>query len=139
MLKERIREQYFVMDRNCAESVLGAASEGYGLGITDELLKLISGFGGGLCCERTCGAVCGGLAVIGKLKVAGNAHATEGFKDMCSGYIKAFEDKMGTSNCRKLKERYYNEEVLCLEVIESAAEVLESYIKALDTKELSED
>ena len=48
MLKDKAYEYFITKDHNCAETVLLAISEEYGLGIGPEEMKLVSAFGGGM-------------------------------------------------------------------------------------------
>ena len=47
MLKERATYYYMEDGCNCAEAVLLAANDVYGLGLSDETAKVVGGFGGG--------------------------------------------------------------------------------------------
>ena len=46
-------------DYNCAETMLQAANEVYGLGLDERALHAASPFGGGMGRERACGALTG--------------------------------------------------------------------------------
>lgn len=76
MEKQRIARIYLEEDNNCAETILRAANEEYGLNLSDGDAKLIAAFGGGMGCGGTCGALAGALAVLGRVAVEGRAHAT---------------------------------------------------------------
>ena len=56
MLRDYVKKYYLEQRRNCAESLLRAANEAYGLNLTEADFALLSGFGGGM----GCGSVCGG-------------------------------------------------------------------------------
>ena len=129
MLKDKIRDLYLKADYNCAESLLLAANQEYQLGIGPEELKLISGFGAGMCCGKSCGALCGSVAAIGKLAVTGRAHATQGFQELCGGFVKQFQERFQSCDCQELKPRYFAEQVRCLGLVEEAADLLEAYLK----------
>src|SRR5699024_11372818 len=76
MDKRRIAQIYLEEDNNCAETLLRAASEAYGLDVSPEDTRLIAAFGGGMGCGGTCGALAGALAVLGRVAIEGRAHAT---------------------------------------------------------------
>ena len=48
MLKERVIYHYIDENKNCAVSMLEAASDTYGLKVTKEAAALFAGFGGGM-------------------------------------------------------------------------------------------
>ena len=47
MLKEKALS-YYDADYNCAESILRGGNDAYGLGLDENALKVIAGFGGGI-------------------------------------------------------------------------------------------
>ena len=80
MLAEIAKKYYLEKGANCSEAVVKAANEAYGLGLDEQALKLVSGFGGGCGCGDLCGAIAGALSVLSVLSVGPNrAHGTEGF------------------------------------------------------------
>lgn len=131
MRKEQVQEYYIEKDNNCAETTLLIANDLYNLGLTQEEVKLVSGFGGGFGCEGTCGALCGGISVLGKLFVEGRAHATEGFKNVCADYVKQFEQTLGSTCCAELKKKYFVEGCRCKETVVQNMALLEAYIAEL--------
>ena len=48
MLRDYVKKYYLEQRRNCAESLLRAANEAYGLNLTEADFALLSGFGGGM-------------------------------------------------------------------------------------------
>ena len=52
MLRDRVKEYYLEKDYNCAETTLHCINDEYGLGLTDEQIKLASGFGAGMGCGQ---------------------------------------------------------------------------------------
>ena len=103
MLKDKAYEYFITKDHNCAETVLLAISEEYGLA--------------------------GSMAALGKMAVNGRAHATEDFGPLCAGLFEAFKAKLGSVKCSELKEMYRNDEVRCLKTVELGLEVFEAYAK----------
>ncbi len=128
-MEQRVYDYFITRDYNCAETILLAANEQYGLDLREQDFKLLSAFGSGLGCEKTCGALCGALAVIGRLKVADRAHATENFKELCAAFVQKFEDELGSIDCDRLKQKYRTEELRCLKTVELAARALEAYLR----------
>lgn len=135
MDKYAIIYKYFIeTDHNCAESTLLAANEIYELGLSDEDVKLVSGFGAGMGCEGVCGALCGAMAALSKMKVEGRAHATPGFGPLCAGLVKKFEEATGNVgvNCAQLKPIYRKDDGLrCIKTVELAIQALDEYLQEI--------
>lgn len=130
-MEKRVYDYFITQDYNCAETILMAANDTYGLGLREQDFKMVSAFGGGLGCEKTCGALCGVLAVLGCLKVTGRAHATENFKELCANFVQKFENDLGSIDCDALKLKYRDEETRCLKTVALAARALEEYLKEI--------
>lgn len=128
MLVEKAREYYLAHDANCAEAIVKAANDCYGLGLDEKALKLVSGYGKGFGVGTTCGALAGAMAVVSLLFVGDRAHATPGFDDACTGLMSAYEEKLKSTNCNELKGLYRTEENRCLKTVELSAQVLEDYL-----------
>lgn len=89
---------------NCAQIVLGSFSQKYGMK-QEDAYRIATGFGGGLRCGETCGAVVGAVLVIG-LKY-GNENQEEGnTKTLCYQktveFTEAFRKKQGSIVCKEL-------------------------------------
>ena len=54
MLRDYVKKYYLEQRRNCAESLLRAANEAYGLNLTEADFALLSGFGGGMGGDCSC-------------------------------------------------------------------------------------
>ena len=65
-LKEKAGYYYYTLDKGCAEAILLAASEVYGLGLTEAEAGLFAGFRTGMGCGSTCGSLTGAIAVLSK-------------------------------------------------------------------------
>lgn len=126
MLKERAREYYQEKGYNCAESIIRAANDEYGLGINEEGLRAFGGFGGGMQCGSICGAVCGG---IGAKEIETNAHHTESLGPKCRAMMDEFKEKFGSAFCAKVRKENFEKDGHCRRVVEGAADVLESIME----------
>ncbi len=126
MKLSEIAKKYYNDGRNCAEAILLASNERYGLGLCDEASKLIVGFGGGMGCGRVCGTLAGSIAVLGKL-----FSDRPDFRQMCAEFVKVFEDGLGCDSvdCKDLVKKYKNEETRCLGAVIKGAELLEQFIE----------
>ena len=99
MLKERATYYYMEDGCNCAEAVLLAANDVYGLGLSDETAKVVGGFGGGMGCGNACGAL-----------------------------VKDFEAALGSTMCADLRKIHANQTQRCLKTVLAACDVLESHL-----------
>ena len=88
---------------NCSQTVFSIFAPELGFN-KKTALKIASGFGGGMACAETCGAVTGSYMVIG-LK-HGNANSNPEDKAHTKSLIKKFNEKFeavhGTLNCKEL-------------------------------------
>ena len=130
MLKEHATHFYLEDKCNCAEAVVLAANAEYNLGLSDDVCKMVGGFGAGVSCGSTCGALLGAISVYGVMKMGRRAMETYGFNKECGDLARAFMAKMGETNCSALRKIHANEGQRCLKTVLMACEVLESHLAA---------
>ena len=130
MNNHKLRRYYLEKDYNCAETILRAANEEYLLGLNEDSFRLVSGFGGGMGCGGTCGALSSAMAVISMFLVEERAHATEGFKEKCANFCQTFERELGSTKCSVLKEKYTQEDSRCYKTVEISYRLLENFLAA---------
>jgi len=123
-----VAKKYYENGYNCAEAMLYAGNEYYGLGLDKQTFKVMAGFGGGVNTEDLCGVVSGSVAILGILFVNENAYESDHIKGITKEYVEVFKKRKGSMNCKELKDKYRNEEVKCSFVVESGAEALEEII-----------
>ena len=103
-VREEKARGYFANEYNCAQSVLGAFCEEYGLD-TETAFKLSNGFGGGLRYGEVCGAVTGAIIAIG-LKCGFHVERDIAQKVYCytktQEFIEKFKSEYGSILCRDL-------------------------------------
>ena len=128
---KKARETYIEQDYNCAETTLRLANDRFAFGLTDEEMRMIGGFGGGMGCEGVCGILSAGIVAISKRMISQRAHATEGLKEACAEFVALFEKEMGSTKCSDLKGKYFVEEQRCLTTVELGAKLIESYLEKL--------
>lgn len=128
MDRQKLYDYYIKKDYNCAEAVLRTANEEYGLGITEDALKLVSGFGGGMGCGETCGALSSAMTVISSFMVGEKAHATDGFGANCAEFCGQFEKTLGSTKCSVLKEKNTIEGQRCFKTVEDSYRLLEQFL-----------
>ena len=129
---------YFNENFNCAQSVIAAFSEKYGV---DKIsaMKLAGGLGSGFRCGEICGAVSGAVMVIG-LKYGQTQANDKETKEHCYKKTEDFTDKFKEENgsilCRDLlgydvrRDREFIKQskelkLKCTALVEAAADLLE--------------
>lgn len=131
MLRDRVKKYFLDEELNCAESMLAAANEEYGLGLTPGEIELMRGFGGGMGYGTTCGAISGSIAALSKLicvKVdKDTAH------EVTSGFLEEFEKRFASSRCDDLVPVYKKEDVRCYELLLLTADLLEETLAKYNT------
>jgi len=129
-LKELLAKGYGdVMDLNCAEKMVYGANWAYDLKLSPEALKLSAGFGGGMGVEDICGAVTGAIMVLSHLYVKQNSHESKRIKELEGEFIASFNNELGFTDCKSLKEKYRNDKVKCNPIIFKAAEILDAMVE----------
>lgn len=129
MLSDTVRKYYIGdCDLNCAEAMLYAANEEYGMLLDKKALKTMAAFGGGMGIEEACGAMTGGLAALGVLFVKDRAHESDRIKRLSKEFIEAFKEKLSTENCRKLKDIHREDANKCEYIVVTAAELLDKIV-----------
>lgn len=135
----------FVKGYNCAQSVLMTFCEDLGLD-RDTAAKLAYGLGGGIARSReTCGAVLGGIMVLGLTKSAGGFEDKEEMYKEARSFMDEFRKEAGSVTCRELlglpkgqqddavpekrTAEYYSTRP-CEELVALAAKLLEKHLKA---------
>ena len=115
-------------DLNCAEAILYGANEIYGLELPHSALKLAAGFGGGMGTETTCGVISGGVMALSALFVKDRGHEGDYIKELTSEYIEEFHRRMGSAECREVKETHRPPGGDCTAVILEGARILQAII-----------
>lgn len=134
MDEKRIDGLYFTENFNCAESTLRYLNEKHHLGIADEDLKLVGGFGGGMGCGKTCGVLCASIAAIGKVMIKEKAHEDPAIRDACGAFVSLFEKEMGSVECVELKERYFHDKdgTRCRLTVGKGIALIDQYLEKLE-------
>ena len=126
-LTELIKNGYGVIeDYNCTEKIVRGANITYDLGLTEDSLRMMGGFGGGMGLGETCGTVTGAVAVISALLVKSRAHETPDLKPATQSFIDQFRQQLGDEiECRALRPKYRTKESGCDSILITAAEILD--------------
>lgn len=132
MLKDKVRDLYLNRNYNCAEAILRAANEEYALDISDNDLRLIGGFGGGVQSGAFCGAVLSAVSVISLKLIATKAHETDDLNPAVNMLISSFIRQFGSTLCSGLKPVYSVPEQRCIRIVEGACDALEKVLAVYD-------
>ena len=117
-------------DYNCTEKIVRGANITYDLGLPEDALLMMGGFGGGMGLGETCGTITGAVAVISAMLVKDNAHSTPDLKSATQAYIDQFRCRLGDEiECRNLRPKYRTKETGCDSIIIIAAEILDQIVK----------
>ena len=133
MTEELIKKYYLDEGMNCAESTLRAADEEYGFGLTEEDFLLLRGFGGGMAVGGPCGALCGGVAALGRLY--GDKLDKMALHGLIAGFIGEFEKRFGARDCSVLTPQWKKEDLRCFELVRAAAALLDETVKSVKCEE----
>lgn len=115
-------------DLNCAETILYAANEAYGLQLPHSALKLAAGFGGGMGISSTCGALTGGVMALSALFVKERARERDYIKPLNAEMFERFKNAMSSIDCDYLKEHYETPQQECHPIIVQTAQIVEALI-----------
>lgn len=136
MLKETAYKYYSKdYDLNCAETILYTANDEYKLNLDKNTLKTMAAFGGGMAVEGVCGAISGAIAALGILFTKDRAHESDRIKLLTKEFIEKFTERLGTENCKILKDKYRNDDIRCEKMIIASAEILDEIVKREIEKE----
>ena len=129
MLKDHIGKYYFDGNYNCAEALIHAANDYYGLGLDERAMKLVSGYGAGMQTGNVCGAVLSAISVISLKYVDTKAHESTAIKPVTEQFISRFSEASEESIlCKELKAVYFQPEKRCLKTVLMACDALEQII-----------
>lgn len=130
MLLEKVKKYYDkAYDLNCAEAVIYAANEEYGMNLSKETFKTMAAFGGGMAIESICGAITGSLAVLSILFTKDRGHESDRVKNLTKEFFQKYNMALGTYNCYELKAKYKNDDIRCYIMLEEAAKILDEIVK----------
>ena len=89
-------------------------------------------FGGGFQIGDVCGALCGAACVISARYVETKAHDYADLRPLTQKLVIAFQTRMGSRLCAKVKPVFHTKESKCEPTVKAAAEVLEAIIQEWD-------
>ncbi|SDE15626.1 C-GCAxxG-C-C family (seleno)protein [Sporomusa acidovorans] len=126
--------QYFKEGYNCAESVVRAFRDFYKLDVSDEALRMASGFGGGLGhAGCMCGALSGATMVLGMLQGRVNKEQSRGpVYGSAHEFHEVFTKQFGAACCRILNPHEFGSQEqrrTCLKITSTTAGILLKYLE----------
>lgn len=125
-----IVKKYYKMGYNCAESIVHAGNEYYGLGLSDHDMKMVAAFGAGIQCGDVCGALLGSACVISSKYIEVKAHdQSVELRKITMKLVLKFQKDMGSRLCAEIKPKFFDREERCLKTVMRAASILEEVIK----------
>jgi C_GCAxxG_C_C family probable redox protein len=131
MLEEKAAKYYSKTDveRNCSEAVVYGANEEFELHLSDDVLRAMGPFGGGMRIESVCGAITGALAVIGVLYNRDTPLARARMKERTETFLTCFRQRYDCLDCKGLKEKFRDEDRKCEEVVRISARLLQELVE----------
>ena len=134
MLKDYIEKYLFTEDCNCAEAILHAANDCYGLELSEREMKLVSGFGGGIQTGNVCGALLGAVSFLSLKYVETRAHRSTDIKPVVQLLTRRFKEAFGGSIlCKDIKPVYFKPDIRCYDTVKTACDVVDNVIKEYDS------
>ena len=134
MLKDIYAKYYFDGNYNCAETILRAANEYYGLGLHDRDMIMVGAYGAGIQCGNTCGAVLSAVAVLSMKYVEAKAHESEDIRPVVMKLMRKFQEKYGSTLCKDIKPQSFKPEYRCKMTIEASLDILEETIEEFEAE-----
>ncbi len=128
MLKDCYAKYYFEQNYNCAESLLRAANDYYGLQLHDRDMILVGAYGAGIQTGNTCGAILAAASVLSMKYVEAKAHESADIKPAVTLLICKFNAKYGSTLCKDIKPQSFKPEYRCKMTVETACDILEETI-----------
>ncbi len=132
MLKDIFEKYYFEMNYNCAETMIRAGNEYYGLGLHDRDMIMLGGYGGGMQTGNTCGAILAAVSILSMKYVEAKAHESTDIKPVTTALIREFNKQYGSILCKDIKPQSFDKSYRCRKTIETACDILEKVIAEYD-------
>lgn len=128
-LEDTVRKYYLEYGYNCSETIIHAGNEYYQLGLHEEDMKMLGGFGSGMYSGGACGALIASVCVLSKKIVQTKAHDhLDELRPIISGLYRRFREIAGGVNCAELRPVHHTKETKCLNTVLLAARALEETV-----------
>lgn len=133
-LENAVRRLYITENLNCSETLLKACNEVYGLGLGEEAILLMGGFGGGMYTGNVCGALAGCTAALSKMIVQTKSHECENLPHAQRMLVRHFHTFLGQTQCARLKPIHHNKECGCLNTCLLAASAMAQTVEECQSR-----
>lgn len=131
VLEENVTK-YYKSGYNCAETLLHACNETYHLNITEDDMRMMAGFGGGMFIGNACGALVGSIAALSKMSCPTKAHdMLPELRPLIQKHTRNFKEILGNLDCAHIKPIYHDPDpnIKCIHTCLLAAKALEKTIE----------
>jgi C_GCAxxG_C_C family probable redox protein len=115
-------------DYSCSESTIRGCNKYYNLNMTEDAMRMMAGFSGGMYIGGLCGINAASVAVISHIFTQDVAHKTPELPVIIKEYYDLFDQKYGSHICSELKDEQYEKRGSCSPLITESAEILEQVI-----------
>ncbi len=125
-MTEQVLSKYY-LDKgiNCAESMLRAAAESYGLDLDESNYMALCGFGGGVSCHHLCGGIIGGVAAICTILNHGDEESMKRAKEATVTFFDAAKESLGSEMCVDIMKDWRSEDIRCYKAVKKLTEILD--------------
>lgn len=136
MTLEEYTENYYLNENfNCAETLLHACNTKYRLGLSEDIMKMMGGFGGGMFIGSSCGALVGCNAALSKMMIKNKAHEElDIIRPAVLRLHHHFRHEAGGHTCVEIKPRLHSTETRCLQTCLCAARAMEKTVEELQAE-----
>ncbi len=136
-MKQDVMRYFYRGGLNCAESTLRCLIEAGVIDAPPEAVRMMTGFGGGMQRGTTCGAVVGAVAALGWATGRTEpGQSREASARVVREFLRRFEERFGTLDCRTLQAAYVKDHALksegmyrrCTVFVETAVELAQEIL-----------
>lgn len=117
-----------VYNLNCSESIVYAANEFYNLSLNDNALKMMTGFGGGVCEKELCGVISGSVSVLGMVLKGKSNEEGSVVKQSVIDFKNEFKNMYNKLDCEYLVDNFKDDVVGCDKIIFDSVDLLQKVI-----------
>lgn len=137
-MKPEVTKYFYKGGLNCAESTLRCLIEEGVIDAPPEAVRMMTGFGGGMQRGTTCGAVVGAVAALGWATGRTEpGQSREASARVVREFLRRFEERFGTLDCRTLQATYVKDHALksegmyrsCTVFVEKAVELVREILE----------
>ena len=134
MLKDVADKYYFKENYNCAETIIHAANEYYGLGLHDRDMIMLAGYGAGMQTANTCGALLSTISVLALKFVEARAHESRDLQPVTFLLTKKFKEAFSSTLCKDIRPQCFQKEIRCQKTVHMACDILEEVLAEYQPK-----